>query len=339
MMCAAAICVNKGIFGHDFEKAALPEEENLIPTDSVTRNSDGSVTVHTRALTDAQGYAGPVPLDITIDGKGTVTSVTPLENAETPSFFNRASELFGGWVGKNAADVNPMQTDAISGATYSSEAIKTNMEVGLACYLHSTADNGGSIPWKMWVAFAVALAACIIPVFVHNKIYTNVQLIANIIVLGFWCGQFLDYTLMLKYLTSGISLPVGLTAIVMLFAAFVMPLLGRPQHYCNHICPLGSAQILVGQFAHRKINMSKGLVKGLEWFRRILWAVLMLALWADIYVTWMDYELFQAFIIESAPIGIIIAALIFIILSIFIPRPYCRFVCPTGSLFKAAENI
>ncbi|MDE6632216.1 MAG: 4Fe-4S binding protein, partial [Muribaculaceae bacterium] len=29
----------------------------------------------------------------------------------------------------------------------------------------------------------------------------------------------------------------------------------------------------------------------------------------------------------------------FILLSIIVNRPYCRFVCPTGSLFKRAENL
>ncbi|MDE6339966.1 MAG: 4Fe-4S binding protein, partial [Muribaculaceae bacterium] len=172
-----------------------------------------------------------------------------------------------------------------------------------------------------------------------NKIYITVQLIANVVVLGFWCGQFLDYALMLKYISTGIALPVGLTSIAMLVAAFIYPIFGHPQHYCNHICPLGSAQILMGEILNYKIKIGAKTINALNWFRKILWAVLMLMLWGDVYARWMDLELFQAFMFESAPVGIIIAALVFIALSTVVARPYCRFVCPTGSLFKRAENL
>ncbi len=134
-------------------------------------------------------------------------------------------------------------------------------------------------------------------------------------------------------------LPVGLIAIVMLIAAFIFPLFGKPQHYCNHICPLGSAQILMAQICHYKIKMTPGWIKGLNVFRKVLWTVLMLLLWTDIFTDWMNYELFQAFLFESASIYIIIAAVIVVILSAVIARPYCRFVCPTGTLIKVSENM
>ncbi len=125
----------------------------------------------------------------------------------------------------------------------------------------------------------------------------------------------------------------------MLVAAFIYPLFGHPQHYCTHICPLGSAQQLVGQICGYKIHISPKVLKGLDWFRKILWAVLMLLLWTDCLTGWMDLELFQAFQVQSASWWIIGAALVFVALSAVVSRPYCRFVCPTGSLFKRAENI
>lgn len=124
----------------------------------------------------------------------------------------------------------------------------------------------------------------------------------------------------------------------MLIAAFIYPLFGHQQHYCNHICPFGSAQILMAQICHYKIRMSKNTVKFLDWFRKILWALLMLSLWGDVLTGWLDLELFQAFMVEVAPVGILIAAVLFILLSAVVARPYCRFVCPTGTLFKMAEH-
>ena len=337
MMCAAAITVNKKIIGHDI--VSTPEKAVAVDTDTMTVMPDGTTVIHTAPFAKSNiGYAGPVPLDIYIqDGK--ITQIDPLPNSETPSFFNRTKVLFSQWEGRTPDRAAKLQVDAVTGATYTSMAIIHNVNDGLDYYLNIDGGHSHSFPAKMWIALLVTLAACILPLFVKNKIYNYVQLTANVVVLGFWCGQFLDYSLMLKYLSGGFAMPVAIVAIVMLIAAFIYPLFGRTQHYCNHICPLGSAQILVAQLCGYKIHLSAGVIKTLDWFRKILWATLMFMLWVDCMTGWMDLELFQAFQFMSAEWGIIIAAIIFVALSAVVSRPYCRFVCPTGSLFKRAENL
>lgn len=337
MVSAAAITVNKAVFGNEVGSPAQAASEHGASIDPVT-HSDGKTVIHTDGLEGTiSGYSGPVPLDIYISD-GRITEIEPLANAESPSFFKRASGILDEWKGKTPQEALDLKVDAVSGATYSSNAIINNVRTGLAFYEGS--DKGGStVPVKIWIALAVTLAACIVPLIVRNKIYNTVQLIANVIVLGFWSGQFLDYALILKYTSDGFTWPIGAVAVAMLAAAFIYPLFGRPQHYCNHICPLGSAQILMAQVCGYKIKLSPKVIKGLDWFRKILWAALMLLLWTDCLTGWMDIELFQAFQFESASWGIIIAACIFVLLSAVVSRPYCRFVCPTGSLFKRSENI
>lgn len=339
MVITAAITVNKTIFGHKIEKSEVAAKGTEEAKDTITVNGDGSVIIHTAAIPGTiAGYAGKVPLEIYIS-EGKISDVKALPNAETPSFFERASVLLDEWKGKTPEEAQALNVDAVSGATYSSAAIIDNMKKGLSYYDKVEDKNGLQIPIKIWIALAVTLAACIIPLFVKNRIYNNVQLVANVVVLGFWAGQFLDYSMILKYLSSGFTFPIGLIAIVMLIAAFIYPLFGKPQHYCNHICPLGSAQLLMAQVCGYKIKISSGILKFLNWIRKILWAVLMLLLWMDCLTGWMDLELFQAFQFKSASWGIIIAAVIFVALSTVISRPYCRFVCPTGSLMKRAENM
>lgn len=343
MLACAAVTVNKTLFGHKIESKETAELSKQsaasLSVDTVTMLPDGVEVIHTAAVADSVlGFAGPVPLDIYIsDGK--ITKIEALPNAETPSFFERASQMLDIWVGHTPQEALDLKVDGITGATYSSSAITANVSAGLDAYLGIQTTRKNSMPWKVWVALAVTLAACIVPLFVKSKIYHTVQMIANVVVLGFWCGLYLDYALMLKYMSEGFLFPAGLAAIVMLIAAFIYPLFGRPQHYCNHICPLGSAQQLVAQVCSYKIKISKKALKGLDWFRRFLWAVLMLLLWADCLTSWMDLELFQAFQFSSASWWIIGAALLFVALSAVVARPYCRFVCPTGSLFKRAENF
>lgn len=340
MLMAAAITVNKAVFGHNMQRIETSKDKSSEAAgENVTAAPDGNLIIHTAELPGTiNGYAGPVALDIYLED-GKISEIKALPNAETPSFFNRAEELLSKWNGMTPEDALKVKVDAVSGATYSSSAIISNVNTGLAHYLKTSTKPSRDIPWKIWVALAVTLAACILPLFVKSKVYHNVQLIANVIVLGFWCGQFIDYSLMLKYLSGGFTLPAGLVAIAMLIAAFIYPLFGKPQHYCTHICPLGSAQQLMAHICGYKIHISAKVIHGLDWFRKILWAVLMLLLWADCLTDWMDLELFQAFQFKSAPWWIIGAAILFVALSAIITRPYCRFVCPTGSLFKRAENL
>lgn len=340
MMTAASISVNKTLFGKtltasDTSSEIVPDQD--VKYDDAIHSSDGIDVINTTGLTKTIGYGGPVPLAITIS-EGKISEIEPLPNFETPGFFNKASIILNQWMGKTPEEALKLNVDAVSGATYSSEAIKANMQAGLSLYTDARLQaEKASLPLKMWFALGVTLAACIIPLFVKNRLYNIIQLSANIVVLGFWCGQFLDYTEMLRFISVGFNWPVAIVAILMLIAAFIYPLFGHPQHYCNHICPLGSAQILMAQICHYKIHMSKTTLNFLEWFRKILWALLMLSLWSDVLTGWLDLELFQAFLVEVAPLGIIIAAGLFILLSMVIARPYCRFVCPTGSLFKMAE--
>ena len=64
----------------------------------------------------------------------------------------------------------------------------------------------------------------------------------------------------------------------------------------------------------------------------------MILMLAGVWSQWMDYELFVAFIFKSAAWVIILIAVVFILLSFFVPRPYCRFVCSNGKSIKVAYN-
>ena len=124
----------------------------------------------------------------------------------------------------------------------------------------------------------------------------------------------------------------------MLIVAFIYPLFGKKGYYCAQVCPFGSLQDLAGKASKKKIKMSKSVVKSLTWFRQLLWIVLMSLMIAGLWFDWINYEFFTAFIFQSASVVVICLAVISIILAVFIPRPYCRFVCPTGTLLKVSED-
>ena len=346
--------------------SAAPTANN----DTLTVMPDGAIVVNTRLLAkDVQGYGGQVPLRIHIDKGGVVDSIEAEPNAESPDFFNHASSLFGQWQGKTVDEAMAEEVDAVTGATFSSRAIIANVQRGLAyakrhaeLYNASEADFfapdaagsplgaagsadglgafASAMGWSLgsFVALLVAMLGAIVPLFVNNRRWHYVQLALNVVVLGLWTGTFLSYTLLMRFFSGGINIATfGTIAapFVMVWVAMLYPLIGRPGHYCANMCPFGSAQELAGKLTRRKPRLSPRLNRALNVFRNVLWGVLMALMLTATWTAWMDYELFTAFLYTSASMWVIVLAVLFLILSVWVPRPYCRFVCPTGSLFRS----
>ena len=191
---------------------------------------------------------------------------------------------------------------------------------------------------KAIAGLLVALMAAIVPLFVKNRRYRTVQQLLNIAVLGFWCGTFINYSMLISYLSNGINVVALLTPVVLLVTAFIYPLFGKKTYYCTHVCPFGSLQELAGRCVGYKLKIKPQTAKRLNVLRQVLWAVLMLCLWTGVWFDWIDYEPFSAFIFQSASWIVIAIAVVFVLLSTVVMRPYCQFVCPTGTLLKYAQT-
>ena len=190
------------------------------------------------------------------------------------------------------------------------------------------------------VALIVVLLGAIVPLFYNNRRLHLVQLAVNVVVLGLWTGTFVSYTLFLRIFAGGVSLSaIGALAapLLMLIVALIYPLAGRSGHYCANICPFGSAQELAGKLSRRKLRITPRVLKLLSVLRNLLWGVLMALLLTGTCTAWIDYELFTAFLYSSASVWVTVLAALFLVLSVWVPRPYCRFVCPTGALVKSVE--
>ena len=358
ILAAAAILRDGRILGHDLREA---HEAKALKNDTLEVTPDGAFVVNTKPLAkDVQGYGGPVPLKIHIKD-GRVAAVEAEPNAESPDFFNRAKELLNHWQGKSVDEAMSEEVDAVSGATFSSRAIIANMQRGLAYAKQhgqwgedgsvgalgtsappivgsSVGAHGTSIP--SIVALIAVLLGAVVPLFYNNRRLHLVQLAVNVVVLGLWTGTFVSYTLFLRVFAGGVSLSaIGALAapLLMLIVALIYPLAGRSGHYCANICPFGSAQELAGKLSRRKLRITPRVLKLLSVLRNLLWGVLMALLLTGTCTAWIDYELFTAFLYSSASVWVTVLAALFLVLSVWVPRPYCRFVCPTGALVKSVE--
>ena len=361
ILAAAAILRDGRILGHDLREA---HEAKALKNDTLEVTPDGAFVVNTKPLAkDVQGYGGPVPLKIHIKD-GRVAAVEAEPNAESPDFFNRAKELLNHWQNKSVDEALAEEVDAVSGATFSSRAIIANMQRGLAYAQKrgqwgedgSVGALGTSAPPIVGgedgsvgaletgaspiVALVVVLLGAVVPLFYNNRRLHLVQLAVNVVVLGLWTGTFVSYTLFLRIFAGGVSLSaIGALAapLLMLIVALIYPLAGRSGHYCANICPFGSAQELAGKLSRRKLRITPRVLKLLSVLRNLLWGVLMALLLTGTCTAWIDYELFTAFLYSSASVWVTVLAALFLVLSVWVPRPYCRFVCPTGALIKSVE--
>ena len=94
--------------------------------------ADTLVVNTTELCKEVIGYDGPTPLKITVVD-GVVASVEALPNTETPRFLDRVlqSGLLNAVVGKKVSEAAQMPLDAVTGATYTSQAMIENLRAGL----------------------------------------------------------------------------------------------------------------------------------------------------------------------------------------------------------------
>ncbi len=332
LLLGIAIHRNNKVIGHDLRASSLTTEstERFI--------SDGEMVISTYDLAgDIMGYGGRTPLQITIKD-GVIEQIDFLPNSETPSFFDEVKNnpSIARLVGMRVSNALVTPIDVVSGATLSSNAVRENIVRGLLYAQDrelSVQKSTKELSFKTICAIVVILLGCIIPTFFKGSRYRLYQLILNVVVLGFWSGSFISYSLLINYLSNGVNLWVSIVPILLIITAFILPLFSKRGHYCGWICPFGSLQEIAGRCVKRKWAISARTITFLNYFRNVLWAVLIVIMFCGVTFNWMDYEPFSAFLFQQASPIVIIIAVVFIVLSFFITRPYCRFVCPTGTLF------
>ena len=77
------------------------------------------------------GYNGTTPLNITVKN-GVIENIEVLENQESPGYLKRAKDkVLPQYIGKTVAEAKKLNADIATGATYTSEAIIKNIQMGL----------------------------------------------------------------------------------------------------------------------------------------------------------------------------------------------------------------
>ncbi|MFI3330303.1 MAG: 4Fe-4S binding protein [Rikenellaceae bacterium] len=340
----ASIAINKDsrILGQTSQEILNPKEEEFVEIEQTLE--DGTRVINSTSLArGVLGFGGRTPIKLYIKDD-IIQKVEALSHSETPSFFKQVkdSKLLNTWDNKNINDVSELEVNAISGATYTSVALIENVKS--AANYASSADTKAKNPLsgltlKTFFGLMVLLSGVVLSFIKDkNKHIKNLQLALNVIVLGFWCGSFLSLSQVVSWLANGVNLSLAIVSFCMLLIVILMPLFGKKGTYCAMHCPMGSAQELLSKLPTRKWKFKQRTNKFLNKLRYYILFLLMFIMWLGVGFELMNYEVFSAFLLGSASNVVLVMALVFLALSPFIHRPYCRFICPTGALITISSK-
>jgi electron transport complex protein RnfG len=103
--------------------------------DVMRKEKDGTYVVNTTTLArDVDGYMGPTPVEVYIK-KNKVVKVVMLKNQETPKYNARVKkQMVPLYEGKKISKKSTVEVDGVTGATFTSDAVKENVKRGLEYY-------------------------------------------------------------------------------------------------------------------------------------------------------------------------------------------------------------
>ena len=97
------------------------------------KQSDGTYVVNTTTLpANVSGFKGATPVEVYIKNDK-VVKVVAMKNRETPRYFEQVdSKMLPKFAGKRISKVGTV--DGVSGATFSSRAVRLNVEAAVKYY-------------------------------------------------------------------------------------------------------------------------------------------------------------------------------------------------------------
>jgi uncharacterized protein with FMN-binding domain len=103
--------------------------------DDTMTKENGTYVINTTTLgKDVEGYNGPTPLKIYIN-KNKVEKIEFLKSQETPKYYTKVKKaLAEKWNGLKVKDASKQKVDAVTGATFTSESVIKNVQLGLDYY-------------------------------------------------------------------------------------------------------------------------------------------------------------------------------------------------------------
>jgi NosR/NirI family nitrous oxide reductase transcriptional regulator len=188
------------------------------------------------------------------------------------------------------------------------------------------------------VLFAALVLATFLVLKIRNRRAIFVMMIFSLIYFGFWrkgcvCPIGAIQNVTLSFFDPGYAVPIAVTLFFLLPLIFTL-FFGRT--FCAAVCPLGAIQDVV---LLRPTSLPQWLESGLRLFAYVyLAAAVLFAATGSAFII-CRYDPFVSFLRLSGSLNILILGACFLLIGMFIGRPYCRFICPYGVILRQLSRI
>ena len=349
----------------DDAKKNFPEADSLVLEDVNLYNvfDDGNkigTIVNTSPFSDEiYGYNSTTPLTIFLDENDRISEVEICENRETRGYLNKVInsgylDLWDGLTPKEAATHN---VDAVSGCTFTSIAVAQSLQIrmqDLSKEKGKIAIDRKLLARQICIVLVTILAAICFFNPNKTKILRYVTLLLSIAILGFWTNSLLSLALFYNWMTNGISLAIQLPLLIIAVLAILLPLFTKKSFYCQYLCPFGAAQEFVGGIG-LKVKGKRGqqttdnrqqtlftkanIFNFFAVLRKVILLTFLIIVALGVGLDLSVVEPFPIFNYQSIGFGVAIFAAVIIVASVFIRKPWCNYLCPTGTLLESFRRL
>ena len=309
------------------------------------------------------GYNSVTPLNIYLDSCDKIVEVEMCENRESRGYVNKVinSGFLDSWDGLTVEEAAKHHVDAVSGSTFSSTAMAQSLQTRMSLLSQQKARLY-SWDWNLFIrqvcVLIVTILATICFFIPKRKKYKNSEsrglgdlvtlrriiLLLSITILGFWTNSLLSLSLFCNWLTNGVSLAIQLPILIIAALSIILPLVTKKSFYCQYLCPFGAAQEFVGLIkakdeSQKSSSIKANIYKIFSVLRKVILLSLLIIFALGVGLDLSVVEPFPIFNYQSIGFGVAIFAAVILILSIFIKKPWCNYLCPTGTLLESFRNL
>ena len=316
------------------------------------------------------GYNSVTPLNIYLDSCDKIVEVEMCENRESRGYINNVVEsgFLDSWDGLTAEEAAKHHVDAVSGSTFSSIAMAQSLQTRMSLLSQQKARLY-SWDWNLFIrqvcVLIVTILATICFFIPKRKKFKNSEsrglgdlvtlrriiLLLSIAILGFWTNSLLSLSLFCNWLTNGVSLAIQLPILIIAALSIILPLVTKKSFYCQYLCPFGAAQEFAGFIKSKdkslkakdeslkSLSIKANIYKVFSVLRKVILLSLLIIFALGVGLDLSVVEPFPIFNYQSIGFGVAIFAAIILILSIFVKKPWCNYLCPTGTLLESFRNL